>query len=215
MQKRGGLMPSIVGNWVSRVFLVLAILLLLQSLRPLRAQEGPSPITNENGIRLELRQITIQTANGEQDYLTIRIINDGGESVSLPKPTEFCGDSLGGFVMVYSKVLRPAKGSDSGTGCVVDRVGHEDILAEAATWITIAPGSSYDITVPLIKAVAVVPGAKYELHATYHSPYLKASELNTLEAHGIHAAQGTVNSATLILDRPDGTDASSLLPPQP
>ena len=89
---------------------------------------------------------------------------------------------------------------------MADRVGHKSILADAAEWITIAPGGSYDITVPLYKAINLNPGDKYEIVVRYSPPYLTATQLSVLEANGIHAIQLTIDSTPLVLEEAAETD---------
>jgi hypothetical protein len=190
-------MRAIVDTSVVRVIGLLSVLWLLSSILPVIAQEGPTSSTNTSEILLQLSLSRV----GEEERLTIRFINLGQGPISMPKPTEFCGDSLDGFVMVYRKVLRPGEDDDSGTGCTYDRVAREDILAEAAKWVTIAHGAPHDITVPLLKAVSLSPGGKYEIYARYYPPHLKDVELSTLVANGIYPVQVIVNSAPIILER--------------
>ena len=171
------------------------------------AQESVTTPLTGSRIRLELARNGVPTETGEETQLTIRIVNDGADSASLPRPTEFCGDSLGGSVMIRSKALPPTPTtSKGGTGCVADRVGHKSILADAAEWITIAPGGSYDITVPLYKAINLNPGDKCEIVVRYSPPYLTATQLSVLEANGIHAIQLTIDSTPLVLEEAAETD---------
>jgi len=193
---------------MSRFAPAFCLLLFLFGRLAIVGQESVTAPSTGSQIRLELARNSVPTKTGEKGQLTIRIVNDGADSVSLPRPTEFCGDSLGGSVMIRSKSLPPTPTtSKGGTGCVAERVGHKDILADAAEWITIAPGGSYDITVPLYKAINLSPGDKYEIVVRYNPPYLTATQLSALEANGIHAIQLTTDSTPLVLEESAETEA--------
>lgn len=181
------------------------VLLLLAFCCTLDAQIMPLSPSNVDHVRLELAATRVQTESGERDGLTIRFINDGDDSVSLPKPTKFCGDSRDGHVMVYSKPLHPPEGVPlGGTGCVVDRVARGDILVEAAQWVTIPPGAIYELIEPLSKAIDTRYGDSYEITARYYPSYVSASDKARLQENGIHLVQATLNSVPLVVQtRPD------------
>jgi hypothetical protein len=176
------------------------VLLLLAFCCTLDAQIMPATPSNVDHVRLELAATRVQTESGERDGLTIRFINDGDDSVSLPKPTRFCGDSRDGFVMVYSKALHPPEGRPlGGTGCVVDKVARGDILVEAAQWVTIPPGAIYELIEPLSKAIDTRYGDSYEITARYYPAYASPSDKGRLQENGIHLVQAILNSEPLVV----------------
>lgn len=159
----------------------------------------PSP-TGDGRIRLELIFDGTGKGDGAGERLTIRFINGTENSVSFPHPTLFCGDSRDGFVMVYSRVLNPKDDSRGGTGCVLDKVGRDDILMETANWITIQPLSSYDIVESLHKAVNTDRGTRFEVESRYYPARVKPEELSALEKHGVHLLQDTLGSLPMVID---------------
>ena len=166
----------------------------------LDAQPMPASPSNVGKVRMELAVARVQTEAGERDELTFRFINEGDESVSLPKPTRFCGDSRDGYVMVYSKALHPPPGKPlGGTGCVVEKVARGDILAEAMQWVTIPPRAHYEFIEPLSKAVDTSYGDSYEITARYYPSYVARADIARLEESGIHLIQAVLNSIPLVV----------------
>jgi hypothetical protein len=116
--------------------------------------------------------------NTPEEILTIRLSNEGRTTVSFPQPAQLCGNSLEGFVMVYKKLLSPSVHQEIGRGCIVDRIGRTDVLAEAKEWKTLAPKDVYKFTVSLRGALLLSADGRYELTAKYYPPYLTSTELN-------------------------------------
>ena len=132
--------------------------------------------------------------------MTIRFINDSDDTVSLPHPTMFCGDSRDGFVMVYSRTVDPKDDSKGGTGCVVDKVARGNILEEASHWIAIPPRSSFDIVEPLRRVVRTSQGTRFEMVARYYPAHVNSEELLRLEENRIHLVQAILASVPLVID---------------
>jgi hypothetical protein len=103
------------------------------------AQGDQSSLRPANNIHLVLISGNRIGASGPEEILTIRLSNEGKTSVSFPQPSQLCGNSLDGFVMVYKRILSPSVHDEIGRGCVMDGVGRTDVLAEAKKWKTLAP----------------------------------------------------------------------------
>jgi hypothetical protein len=159
----------------------------------------PAP-TGDGRIRLMLIPDGFRNGDGGDQKVTIRFINDGDNTVSLPPPTMFCDDSRDGFVVVYSQVLNPKDDSKGGTGCMVDKVARGNILEEASRWITIPPRSSFDIVEPLSQAVDTSQGTRFEMVASYYPAHVNSEEFLRLKENGIYLVQAILASVPLVID---------------
>ena len=168
---------------------------------PLVAQDATAAQERStSGLRLELLRTHSGSASIERDDLTIRFFNAGAVTITMPEPMVLCADTLGGFVMVYRRVLSRSRYPETGRGCVADRMARLDVVTGPKTWRKLAPREVYSITVPLKRAVTLNPDGRYEIRAKYYPPPFTPTELSTLAAQGIVVVQHTIESPPLIME---------------
>ena len=158
----------------------------------------------ESGSAVRKPRVELKLTKGEnylRDHrnIVIRLWNDSDVALNLPKPTEICSFG-GGYIATSTKILRSGrKPLRPVTVCAADFWIPGDLSVQAKDWITIKPGSSYEVTAPLATAVDLVPGEKVEARAYYEPPQLTEQQVQILEEHGFHPPRGKAESQAVVV----------------